>query len=96
MPTAQATQKVKTKEQAREKINHLKFLEKVEHNKLYKNQQKLETTASNLVTSKEKLTITSNELANLELRLQKANAEFSVLDFKMKSRIRKVYKSQNK
>lgn len=96
MPTAQATQKVKTKEQAREKINHLKFLEKVEHNKLYKNQQKLETTASNLVTSKEKLTITSNELANLELRLQKANAEFSVLDFKMKSRIRKVYKSQRK
>ena len=31
---------VKTKEQARQKINQLKWLEKVEHNKLYKNQQK--------------------------------------------------------
>ena len=43
-----AATRVKTKEQARQKINHLKWLEKVEHNKLYKNQQKLAYTASNL------------------------------------------------
>ncbi|MGN0017557.1 MAG: murein hydrolase activator EnvC family protein [Candidatus Gastranaerophilaceae bacterium] len=94
--TANAAQKVKTKEQARQKINHLKWLEHVEHNKLYKNQQKLESTASSLATSKEKLNTTTNELADLEIKLQKASAEFSAYDFRMKSRIRKVYKSQRK
>ena len=91
-----AATRVKTKEQARQKINHLKWLEKVEHNKLYKNQQKLESTASNLANSKQKLDTTTSELAGLEARLQVAMAEFSALDFRMKTRIRKVYKSQRK
>ena len=98
MPTSMAfaTQKVKTKEQARQKINHLKWLERVENNKLYKNQQKLESTATSLANSKEKLNSTANELSNLEIQLQKASAEFSAYDFRMKSRIRKIYKSQRK
>ena len=87
---------VKTKEQARTKINHLKWLETIEHNKLYKNQQKLENTTSSLKSSKAKLEITTNELAELEKKLQTASYEFSFLDFRMKTRIRKVYKSQRK
>ena len=39
--------KVKTKEQARQKINHLKWLERVEHNKLYKNQQNIYIDCTN-------------------------------------------------
>ena len=87
---------VKTKEQARQKINHLKWLEKVEHNKLYKNQQKLENTASNLVTTRKKLDTAVNELAGMESRLNTALAEFAALDFRMKSRIRKIYKTQRR
>ena len=87
---------VKTKEQARQKINHLKWLEKLEHNKLYKNQQKLETTASDLVSTKKRLEAATSELAGMEAKLNVAMAEFSTLDFKMKSRIRKVYKSQRR
>lgn len=87
---------VKTKEQARQKINHLKWLERIEHNKLYKNQQKLESTASNLASSKKQLSTTTNELVELENRLNTALSEFSALDFRMKTRIRKVYKSQRK
>lgn len=94
-PFADASQ-VKTKEQARQKINHLKWLERIEHNKLYKNQQKLETTASNLANSKKQLSSTANELAGLESRLAVALSEFSALDFRMKTRIRKIYKSQRK
>ena len=87
---------VKTKEQARTKINHLKWLETIEHNKLYKNQQKLENTTSILKSSKAKLESTTNELTELEKKLQTASYEFSFLDFRMKTRIRKVYKSQRK
>ena len=35
-------------------VNRLKFLERVESNKLYKNQQKLETTTADLKYSKER------------------------------------------
>ena len=87
---------VKTKEQARQKINQLKWLEKVEHNKLYKNQQKLETTASNLANTKRKLDTASNELIGMEAQLNRALSEFSALDFRMKTRIRKIYKSQRR
>lgn len=94
-PFSQASQ-VKTKEQARQKINHLKWLEKVEHNKLYKNQQKLESTASNLANTRKKLSSAESELVGMEAQLNTALAEFSALDFRMKTRIRKIYKSQRK
>ena len=94
-PFAQAAQ-VKTKEQARQKINHLKWLEKIEHNKLYKNQQKLESTASSLADTRKKLNSAENELVGMEAQLNTALAEFSALDFRMKTRIRKIYKSQRR
>ena len=87
---------VKTKEQARQKINQLKWLEKVEHNKLYKNQQKLETTASNLANSRKQLDTATGELLGMENRLNNALAEFSALDFRMRARIRKIYKTQRR
>lgn len=87
---------VKTKEQARQKINQLKWLEKVENNKLYKNQQKLENTATNLADTKRKLDSASNELIGMEAQLNRALYEFSAIDFRMKSRIRKIYKTQRR
>lgn len=94
-PSSQAVH-VKSKEQARKKINQLKILEKIEHNKLYKNQQKLESTATDLANTRKTLDTTSVELATLESRLNMATSEFSALDFRIKVRIRKIYKSQRR
>lgn len=87
---------VKTTEQARQKINQLKWLEKLEHGKLYKNQQKLENTASNLANTRRQLDSASSELIGMESQLNRALAEFSALDFRMKLRIRKIYKTQRR
>ena len=43
------------KRRTREKINRLKWLESVETNKLYKNQQRLESATTNLKTSKKQI-----------------------------------------
>ena len=43
------------KRATREKINRLKWLENLEANKLYKNQQKLESANTKLTTSKNKI-----------------------------------------
>ncbi len=90
-----ANTSVQTKQkQARAKINHLKWLENLETNKLYKNQQKLETTSSNLVSSKKQYHSAQNKLSSLEDNLSNALADFSKLDFQMRRRIRQIYKSQ--
>jgi len=80
--------------QTRAKINHLKWLENLETNKLYKNQQKLETTSSNLVSSKKQFSSAQGQLSSLESNLSNALADFSDLDFQMRRRIRQIYKHQ--
>ena len=53
---ASQVQDIETKKkQTRAKINHLKWLESVETNKLYKNQQKLENLLSSLLVCAFKL-----------------------------------------
>lgn len=82
--------------QTRAKINHLKWLENLETNKLYKNQQKLESTSTTLVSSKQQYSSTQNKLNNLQSDLSKSLSEFSEIDFQMKRRIRQIYKTQRK
>lgn len=82
--------------QTRAKINHLRWLENLETNKLYKNQQKLESTTSDLVSSKQALNSTQNKLTNLEGNLSGALTEFSEIDYQMKRRIRQIFKNQRK
>ena len=84
------------RQETREKINHLKWLENLETNKLYKNQQKLETTKSSLLTSKKKLYSTQDQLEKLQFELSQAMSDFSALNFQMKRRIRSIYKKQRK
>ena len=56
---------IETKQkEAREQINRLKWLEQVETNKLYKNQQKLENAANDLSTSKTKILSAQKEIAD--------------------------------
>jgi len=86
----------KKQKQTRAKINHLKWLENLETNKLYKNQQKLEVTSSTLQSSKQQLSTTKDKLGSLNSDLSKSLADFSEIDFQMKRRIRQIYKSQRK
>lgn len=81
--------------QTHAKIIHLKFLENLETNKLYKNQQKLETTSTNLQASKHQMIATEARLGSLEVNLSRSLAEFASIDFQMKRRIRQIFKNQH-
>lgn len=55
---------------AKKEIRKLKLLEKIETNRLYKNQQKLEYTQQNLQKNKKQYKSAQNELINLERKLE--------------------------
>jgi murein DD-endopeptidase MepM/ murein hydrolase activator NlpD len=84
------------KKQTRAKINQLKWLESVETNKLYKNQQKLESANNNLSTSKNQIVSAQRELSDLQYQLDRASAEYNNLNFVLIAHIRSVFKSQRK
>ena len=79
-----------------EKIKKLKNLEKLEKNKMFKNQQKLEQASNSLQTSKTRYSSLEAQLAQLERDLNKSAAEFNSANVHMRSRIRQVYKHQRK
>ncbi len=82
------------KKQIREKINRSKWLENVEQNKLYKNQQKLETATNNLSSSKSEIIEMQKRLNQLESQLSVASAEYNNLNNKLAAHLRNAYKSQ--
>ena len=92
-----ATQDLETKKkQTRAKINHLKWLESLETNKLYKNQQKLENATNSLQQSKTQIISAQKELNGMQAQLDKAAAEYNNLNNILAAHIRKVFKSQRK
>ena len=84
------------KKQTRAKINHLKWLEGLETNKLYKNQQKLENATNSLQQSKTEIVKAQRELNGMQAQLDRAAAEYNSLNSVLASHIRKVFKSQRK
>lgn len=84
------------KRRTREQINRLKWLETVETNKLYKNQQKLENATNTLTTSKSQIISAQRELDGLQLKLQKATAQYNSLNYVLAVHIRSVFKTQRK
>lgn len=86
----------KKRVQTRKKIDYLRWLENLETNKLYKNQQKLEATSSDLVESKQQMDSAQNKLTNLQTNLSRAMGDFSEIDFQMKRRLRQIFKNQRK
>ena len=84
------------KKQTRAKINHLKWLESVETNKLYKNQQKLESANNDLQQSKTQIVSAQRELSGMHAQLDRAAAEYNNLNSVLAIHIRKVFKSQRK
>ena len=84
------------KKQTRAKINHLKWLESVETNKLYKNQQKLENATNPLHQSKSQIVTVQKELNGMQAQLDKAASEYNSLNSVLASHVRTVFKSQRK
>ena len=82
------------KKQTREKINKLKWLESLEENKLYKNQQKLETATNNLSYSKSEIAEMQKKLNTLESQLSTASSEYNSLNQLLAQHLRNAYKSQ--
>lgn len=76
------------------KIKKLKMLENIETGKLYKNQQKLENTQNSLQKSKNNYNNAQNKLISLEKELIQTTKEYSIIDVKMRNRIRQIFKSQ--
>jgi len=84
------------KKETRAKINHLRWLENVETNKLYKNQQKLEKAANSLSISQTEYQSAQKDLSSLQGKLAQASAEYNSLNFVLASHIRVIYKHQRK
>ncbi len=95
--TVGAAQDIESKrKQTKAKINHLKWLENLETNKLYKNQQKLEDATTNLQISKTKIISAEKELYGMQNQLDRASSEYINLNAKLATHIRKVFKTQRK
>lgn len=86
----------KKRKQTREKIHYLKWLENLETNKLYKNQQRLEDTSATLAQSRQQLGSAQGRLNLLQSQLSKSLAEFSMINFQMKRQIVMIFKNQRK
>lgn len=84
----------KRQKQTREKINQLKWLENVETNKLYKNQQKLENANKNLDYSIAEGKELEKQLAQLNSQLSVASDEYNMLNHLLALHLRNAYKSQ--
>lgn len=78
--------------QAKKQIHKLKLLEKIETNKLYKNQQKLEYNQHNLEKSKRQYEYAKDEVATLEKKLNVLLVEHNRHLAYTKKRIVQIYK----
>lgn len=96
MPLLQPLILRQRKKKTRAKINHLKWLESVETNKLYKNQQKLENATTSLQNSKTQILSAQKELNGMQAQLDRAAAEYNSLNSVLAMHIRKVFKVQRK
>lgn len=94
-PSAKCAPSIEQKQkQAREKIDKLRALEKIEKSKLVKNQLKLENAHSNLQESKSQFDDVQGQLSSLEQQLNSSIVDFNNTDAQLKYRIRQVFKSQ--
>lgn len=80
------------RDQAKKQIHKLKLLEKIETNKLYKNQQKLEYNQHNLEKSKKQYEYAKDEVATLEKKLNVLLVEHNHHLAYTKKRIIQIYK----
>ena len=95
--TSFSTNDIETKKkQTRAKINKLRWLENLEQNKLYKNQQKLESAKTTLKESESQISSAQRELSSMQSQLSQATYEYNSMNRVLASHIRKVFKTQRK
>ena len=81
---------------AKQQIHKLKLLEKIETNKLYRNQKILERTEQTLSENKAQYQSAQEELASLERRLEKLTYDFQELQNATNKRIVQIFKTKRK
>ena len=81
---------------AKQQIHKLKLLEKIETNKLYKNQKILERTEQTLNQNKMQYKNAQDELLTLERKLQKLTYDFNALQNATNKRIVQIFKTKRK
>ncbi len=81
---------------AKQQIHKLKLLEKIETNKLYRNQKILERTEQTLSENKAQYQSAQEELASLEKRLEKLTYDFQELQNATNKRIVQIFKTKRK
>ena len=78
--------------QAKKQIHKLKLLEKIETNKLYRNQQKLENNQQNLRMSQKEYSNAESKVASLEKKLSALIEENKVHQQRMSIRLVQIFK----
>ena len=81
---------------AKQQIHKLKLLEKIETNKLYKNQRNLERTEQTLNENKAQYQSAQEELVSLESKLQKLTSDYKALQNATNKRIVQIFKTKRK
>ena len=87
---------IRKHQETQNKIRQLKLLENKEASKLYRNQQKLETTTKDLEYSKKRYTQTKSRLVNIESELATAVADYNKTLVQVRQRIRNIYMHHRK
>jgi len=87
---------IRKHQETQNKIKQLKILENKETNKLFRNQQKLETTTKDLEYSKKRYTFTKNRLSTIEAELAIAVADYNKTLVQVRQRIRNIYMHHRK
>lgn len=82
--------------QAKKEIHKLKLLEKIETNKLYRNQKKLEQTEQGLYYNKQQYKNAQEELYTLQIQLENALRNYRAQQYATNKRIVQIFKSKRK
>ncbi len=82
--------------QAKKEIHKLKLLEKIETNKLYRNQKKLEQTEQDLYHNKKRYKSAQEELYTLQIQLENALQNYRAQQHATNKRITQIFKTKRK
>lgn len=91
---SQAIQVEQKRAAAKQQIHKLKLLEKIETNKLYRNQRMLERTEQTLSVNKVQYQSTQDEIVSLERQLEKLTRDYNALQAATNKRIVQIFKTK--
>ena len=81
---------------AKQEIHKLKLLEKIETNKLYRNQRKLEETEQGLYQNRRRYKDAQEELYTLQVQLENALRNYRAQQYATNKRINQIFKTKRK